>query len=318
MIEVVQTFPMNSVQDLGRSGQTGIGIGPSGAMDPLALRIGNLMLGNAPDAAALELQLFPVVLKFQADLWVALTGCGTATLDGKALPHYWAFSVRAGQSLELRASPAGARSYLAVAGGIDVPRALGSRSTNMRFGLGGHDRGRCLAIGDRLSAGQSDRTPPRSEFGVMSPARALAFPPAGEIPIRVIPAAEYDEFDEASRRSFWAISWRATLKSNRQGVTLEGEPLSRPEAQEMRSHGILPGVIQVPPSGQPLIQLADANCAGGYPKIGAVIDADLWRLGQVVPGRQLRFVRVEPDQALAAEAQLDSYLFRIRNGISHL
>jgi allophanate hydrolase subunit 2 len=128
----------------------------------------------------------------------------------------------------------------------------------------------------------------------------------------VIAAAEYGQFDEASHDSFWNTPWKVTSQSNRQGCRLAGNALQRTELVEMRSHGIVPGVIQVPPSGEPIIQLADGNSAGGYPKIGVVIEADLWRIAQAAPGNVLRFVSCTLEEARAAEREIASYLTRLR------
>ena len=130
--------------------------------------------------------------------------------------------------------------------------------------------------------------------------------------LRAIPAAEYDQFDESSHAALWQTPWKVTAQSNRQGYRLAGNALQRTELVEMRSHGIVPGVIQVPPSGQPIIQLADGNSAGGYPKIGVVIEADLWRIAQAAPGNVLRFVSCTLEEARAAEREIAAYLTKLR------
>ena len=319
MIEILETPPLNSVQDLGRLGLRCHGIGRAGAMDRVALQAANALLGNDENAAGIELQLFPVRLRFHADTIFALTGADCAPhLDGRPLPPWWVAQARAGQELVLSPPRHGLRAYLAMSGGLDVPVVLGSRSTQMRDGFGGHE-GRALTAGDRLEALPSARVTLRDAagHGALPPSLALAAPTKaqatdGAIWLRAIAAAEYGQFDAASHKHLWETPWKVTSQSNRQGYRLEGAGLQRTVLLEMRSHGIVPGVIQVPPSGQPIIQLADGNSAGGYPKIGVVIEADLWRLAQAAPGNRLRFVSCTLEEARAAEREIASWLGTLR------
>jgi allophanate hydrolase subunit 2 len=140
---------------------------------------------------------------------------------------------------------------------------------------------------------------------------------ASDVVVRAIPAAEHEQFDPASLGQFWSGRWKITAESDRYGYRLAGEPLRRIEAVDIRSHGIVPGVIQVPPSGQPIVQMRDAQPSGGYPKIATVIDADLWRLGQAGGGTWVRFARVDYSQALAAGERKQAYLKQVR-WLSHL
>ncbi|QEL27355.1 biotin-dependent carboxyltransferase family protein (plasmid) [Bosea sp. F3-2] len=320
MIEIVQTAALNSVQDLGRFGYRRYGINASGAMDALALAAGNALLGNEPGAAGIEVQLFPFVVRFHVPTRLAVTGAACdATLDGRRLPPWWSVPVNAGQTLTLGFPRLGVRSYVAVTGGIDVPEVLGSRSTYGRLAIGGHE-GRNLALGDRLPIRSCEGAPQSSAagFGAFPPAAFMKLPPhtaarPGDLVLRVIPAAEYEQFTEESLREFWSAAWSVTPQSNRMGYRLSGtNPLMRLEATEMRSHGLVPGVIQVPPSGQPIIQLADGNSSGGYPKLGYVIAADLWRLAQARPGTALRFVRCDVAAAREADRLAAFYLGQLR------
>ncbi len=319
MIEILETQPLNSIQDFGRLGYRCHGIGRSGAMDRVALAAANALLGNDEGAAGIEFQLFPVRLRFDVHTVFALAGADCmARLDGRLLPPWWAMEAHEGQELVLSPPQRGLRSYLAVSGGLDVPLMLGSRSTQMRDGFGGLD-GRALAAGDRLTALPyvPFATRDHAGFGALPASQALDAGDcpevkASEIVLRAIPAAEYDQFDEASHAALWHAPWKVTAQSNRQGYRLSGSALQRTELVEMRSHGIVPGVIQVPPSGQPIIQLADGNSAGGYPKIGVVIEADLWRLAQATPGNVLRFVSCTLAEARDAERAISSYLGTLR------
>ncbi|MDR7331922.1 biotin-dependent carboxyltransferase family protein [Roseateles asaccharophilus] len=291
MIEVLRAGPQTTVQDLGRHAWRDRGLSLCGALDDLALQAGNLLLGNPPDAAGLEFTLAGATLRFHADCWIALTGTDVdAQLDGRPLRPGWRCAVRAGQQLKLAAPRERMRSYLAVSGGIAVPAAQGSRSTDLKAGFGGLD-GRALRDGDRLPLGSPARLPTR---------------PAGlRLPdwtptVRVLPGPEYADFDAASREALLAANWTVTPQSNRMGYRLAGPALTRERGDELPSHGVLPGVVQVPPSGQPIALLADAQTTGGYPKIAVVIRADLWKLAQLRLGATLRFVPCSPDDAIAA------------------
>ncbi len=317
MIEILSDSALTTVQDLGRTGVLTWGVGTSGAMDPLALAAGNLLLGNDPGDAAIEAQVFPFQVRFDEPCGFALTGADCAArLDGQPLPPWWSGEAAAGQTLRLglpamgfqgEASWRGSRAYLCLAGGVDVPVVLGSRSTQLRGAFGGHE-GRALRQGDRLRAGAPGADARLTGFGVMPPALALPLSRDGLPAIRVLPAAEYTRYTLASRGAFWGESWKITPDSNRYGYRLAG-PALEPEAPiELRSHGIVPGVIQVPHGGQPIIQMRDAQPSGGYPKIGTVIEADMWRLGQAPIGSRIRFVECSWQEALAARNQAGSWL----------
>lgn len=314
MIEILTSHAANTVQDRGRFGARRLGVSTSGVMDPLALAAGNLMLGNDADAACIEVQTFPFRLRFTAATRFAVTGadCG-ASLAGRALPPWWCGRAGAGEVLELGLPKRGARAYLTVPGGIGVPEVLGSRSTHLRAGFGGH-QGRAIAAGDRLAIGLDEAgAAQHAQFGVMPAAIALpadageAAAP-GQIVVRVLRAGEYDFFPAEMQRLFRDTAWKISLQSDRTGYRLTGAKLLLPEPVEMRSHGVVPGVVQVPPAGEPIIQMSDANTAGGYPKMATVIEADLWRLGQAGPGARVRFVGVSYREAVAAMAPVEAYV----------
>jgi biotin-dependent carboxylase-like uncharacterized protein len=314
MIEVLSSAALATVQDLGRSGSLRWGVGSAGAMDPLALAAGNLMLGNEAGAAGIEVPVFPFKLRFGEDCAFALTGadCG-ARLDELPLLPWWTQRARAGQVLTLGLPRGGARrasrAVLCLAGGVDVPEVLGSRSTQMRGAFGGHE-GRALRRGDVLRAVRRG-TDGVTGFGLVPPALALPLEVDGVAAVRVLPAAEYLRFEAASRAAFWAKEWKITAQSDRYGYRLEGEALRPLAPMEMRSHGIVPGVIQVPHSGQPIIQMRDAQPSGGYPKFGTVIEADLWRLGQAPIGGRIRFVETGWDEAVAALEETEAWLEKV-------
>lgn len=330
MIEILRPGALASIQDLGRNGMRRFGVGGAGALDSVALRVGNLLLGNEPGAAAIEFTLGRATVRFHADLRIALTGAECrADLDGEPAWCWHAFDVRAGSTLTLPAPRGGTRTYLCVAGGIDVPLAMGSRSTDLKGGFGGH-QGRALRRGDRLAALRPGLgAVPLARLGVLAPAWALPSPSSPSpssspgsadgraLPIRMLPGLEYDQFETEAQQALWQADWTITPNSNRMGFRLEGPALARrPGAPELLSHGVVPGVMQVPPGGQPIVLMADAQTTGGYPKIGVVIEADLWRLAQAPLGAAVRFHRVDLAQAQTARVQLQTYLRQVAHAVA--
>ncbi|SCU75280.1 putative hydrolase subunit [Cupriavidus necator] len=302
MIEVLSTGAPNVVQDLGRPGHLGIGVGRSGAMDAMALSLANALVGNEDVAAGIEISLFPFRVRFQCETVFACTGSDSRLLlDGNLLAPWWGRRVKAGEVLVVERPRRGARAYLAFAGGIDVPTVLGSRSTDLKCGFGGWE-GRGLRRGDVLPLGKAPAALLRGSGLGLIPGDLPAFwrdLSQGCIAVRAVPAAEYEWFSAEARAAFTTTPYKVTPDANRQGYRLAGEALALTRPLELLSHGIVPGTIQVPPSGQPIIQLAEANTCGGYPKIATVIEADLWRLAQAPAGCELRFVPVDQDQAIA-------------------
>ncbi|ANL74628.1 allophanate hydrolase subunit 2 protein (plasmid) [Rhizobium phaseoli] len=317
MIEILETGPFNTVQDLGRPGYRDIGVSASGAMDPLAVRIGNILVGNDENAAVIEVQTFPFSLRFERRTVFAVTGTdGNPHLNGSELIPWCAYVAEPGQVLELKQPPWLARAYISVGGGLDIPVVMGSRSTSLRGGFGGN-AGRPLAKGDRIAVCEDLEIAmlPATGLAVVEPAVALreVFPAPvdGVLPIRALPAGEHGLF-AGDGEAFWSQTWRISSRSDRTGYRLSGEPITPTASIEMRSHGVVPGVIQVPPGGEPIVQMSDANTAGGYPKIAGVIECDLWRLGQARIGARLKFVRSTHAEARAIEQAVTRYVEDVR------
>lgn len=311
MIEIISPGVMASVQDQGRPGWRHLGVGSTGAMDALALRIGNMMVGNPQELAGIEFTLGGFKLRFQNDTLFALTGSDTcAKLDGEPVPAWWVRCARAGQVLSAQMSERGMRSYLSVAGGIDVPEVMGSRSTDLKGGFGGFE-GRALQAGDVLVMGEAmpQQICPCG-FG-LDPVRLGLTHEQVETAIRFIPAKEWDILGSELQERFLNSVWVLQPDSNRMGYRLSGPDMRREVPLELLSHGILPGTIQLPPSGQPVIQLNDANTCGGYPKLGVVIEPDLAVLAQVRLGATIRFRAVDREEALSARAERDSFIERL-------
>lgn len=300
MLEVIRPGLQSTVQDLGRPGVRHLGIALGGALDREALILANRLVGNPAGAAGIELVLGAAEFCLLRDGWLALTGADcAATLDGEAVWHGWRWRVRRGQRLRLLAPRHGMRTYLALDGGVAVPPVMGSCATELQAAFGGH-RGRALQAGDRLPLGE-----PLVHDGTLG-----AWLRESDACLRVLPGPEFDEFESAAVAALWQGEWRLSPVSNRMGARLDGPTLVRSRGPELASHGVLPGVIQVPPGGRPIVLLADAQTTGGYPRIGCVIEADLWKLAQLRPGARLRFSPVTREQALAARREWQLHLNR--------
>ena len=317
MIRILRSGPLNTVQDLGRAEGRRWGVARAGAMDPVALRVANALLGQDAGEAAIEVAIFPFDLRFETACAFAVTGSGSARLDGAPLPANWAQRATPDQTLTLDPGPSGVFGYVAFQGGLEIPERLGSRATDLKGGFGGAD-GRALSPWETLRL----REPARGEgvppdgYG-LSPS-ALPTPrtgAAGETRVRAIAAAEWNAFSDEAQRLFEHSVWSVTREVNRTGYRLSGPPLLTRAPMELLSHGLVPGVVQVPPSGQPIVQMADANTAGGYPKIATVIRADLWALAQSRSGAAVGFDLVSWEEAIAAQRELDRRLTDIDNAL---
>lgn len=311
MMEILATGPLCSVQDTGRKGYRNLGVSTSGAMDQIALITGNILVGNDQNAAGIEVTVFPFKVRFSGSARIAVTGADCKSkLNDKALLPWWSFDVADGDILSLSPPASGARAYVTVSGGVDVPIVLNSRSTDIKVGFGGFE-GRCLRRGDVLSF--TSAPGPSGSFGVFPPGDALgrATLPAterGMTFVRAVVGPEYDRFTEAARSALWDKAWTVTPDSNRIGYRLDGHELRSSEPLSLLSHGIVPGVVQVPPNGKPIVMMSDAQTSGGYPKIATVIDADLWRLAQAPLGSKVRFIEVDIDACIEASIEVTSHL----------
>ncbi|MEJ8848914.1 biotin-dependent carboxyltransferase family protein [Variovorax rhizosphaerae] len=323
MITVLRPGILASVQDLGRHGHRQLGICPGGALDTLALTLANRLVGNPDGAAGLEITMGNCELRFETATRIALAGDDfSARLDGRRLWPCWSVAVEAGQTLRLGGAnetgrKPGLRTWFAVAGGIDVPPVLGSRSTDLKAGFGGCE-GRVLRKNDSLAVGASaldeaQRT--RRPFGLRQPAWAAGEGSAEPISLRVMQGPEYEQFLVAARAALWSDAWRITTHSNRMGSRLAGTELKRRRHADMLSSAVIPGTIQVPPSGQPIILMGDAQTTGGYPRIGVVIRADLWKLAQAPLNGRLRLLEVDAAAARAAWDAQQLYLRQVAQGL---
>jgi len=304
-LRVIQPGLHTTVQDLGRVGSQRLGIPVSGALDPLALRAANVVVGNEQTTAGLEIAVLGPVLEVQtSSTRVAVAGDGARLTvertDGSKTDITSLESTRLGQGDRLRvsASTGGSVAYLAIEGGLALPPFLGSLATYVRGGFGGLG-GRALATGDALPL-VCHEVDSRRE--VRLPGFDLA--PAGEI--RVVLGPQDDYFSATAIADFLSTPYTVTQDADRMGLRLEGRKLEHAKGYNIVSDGIAPGSIQVPGSGQPIVLLADRQTTGGYPKIATVASADLAALGRVRPGMALRFRSVSVEEAQTARRSLEA------------
>lgn len=275
------------------------GISPSGALDYRSLALANLLVGNPPDEAGIEITLAGPTLTFHQQTLIALAGADLgATLNGGEIPLWQSFPVIPGDVLSFRGRRRGCRCYLAVAGGIDVPRVLGSRSTDLVAKIGGLE-GRALRDGDALFAGTPAARIRDLAGSVVRPEAIPPFPATGEWQVRVIPGPQADRFSDEGIETFYSSTYTITASSNRTGLRLSGPPVAHRAGADIISDGLPLGAVQVPGDGSPIVLLADRNTVGGYAKIGVVFTPDVWRLGQAFPGERVRFRRMTADEAHA-------------------
>lgn len=293
MIVVLAPGLLTTVQDFGRPGWRAAGVPAGGAMDPWAARAANRLVGNPDGAALLEATLAGPVVRFEraaAVAWVA--GDMEAAIDGAPAAGERMHRLAAGATLALGRARRGARCWLAVAGGIDVPELLGSRSTDLAGRFGGLE-GRPLAAGDRLPVGGAAESPPRAlEPGF---ARSLGVPRFGLVPG---PDGSAEAIEELV-----AGEWLVAARSDRRGVRVErpggggGSRWERPGGGELRSQGTLPGAVQRPPSGEAILLGVDAPVTGGYPWVAQIAAAEVGRLAHLPPGARLRFEVIDFEEA---------------------
>lgn len=315
VIEVLTAGLLTSLQDAGRRGYAHLGVGRAGAADAPALRLANALVGNSADACALEITLAGPRLRFVAEAEIALTGAPlSAEIDGQPLPGWSPIRVAAGSVLALGTARVGCRGYLAVGGGIAVEPVLGSRSQDLNAALGPFD-GRPLAAGDRLPI-----TAVSGPSGVGLARWSLNsrewFDPVEPCPLRLLPGAHTEWLDSPSQIALWEREFRVGADSNRVGCRLDGPRLRLRAPLEPVSTGVVPGTVQLPPDGRPIVLLCEAPVSGGYPRIGQLAQVDLSRLAQLRAGDRLRFTPMTLDAASQLLAQREQSLLRLEAAIA--
>jgi len=308
-IEVLKAGALTTIQDLGRTGYLGAGVPGGGAMDRLAARVANLLVGNPEGAAVLETTMAGPALLFHAETLVAVCG---ASFTG--VPSWRPFVVKAGETLSLAELDSGCRGYVAVAGGFVVPSVMGSASTYLRARLGGVE-GRALHKGDALQVGVTAKPQPAQvEHWHLSSSILPAY--SAQPVVRVTRGAQWDWFSEDGQYRLCEARFSVLPQSDRMGLRLNGAALTLKEGREMASEAVTFGSVQVPPDGQPIALMADRQTIGGYPKIADVISVDLPLLAQLRPGDQILFTHVSLDEAQALYLAEEHALSRLHEGLA--
>lgn len=314
-IIVLNPGPLTTVQDLGRFGYQASGIPCSGVMDQASYHLANKLVGNTEGEAVLEFTMYGGTYRFDSDTRIAVTGADmNPHLNGTAIPMNQSVPVKKGSVFSLNTASTGCRTYLAVAGGIDVPPVLGSRSTNLKCHMGGY-QGRALQAGDVLPIQECSSFTPEAQESCISKYSSMSktgisgttLPPSvypDRITVRVIEGPQEDYFTEKGKHTFFSSKYIVSSDSDRMGCRLEGPSIESYHGTDIISDGIVFGSIQVTSAGLPIILLADRQTTGGYAKIGTVCSADLPLLAQARPGNTIRFEKiiVEKAQQLIKEA----------------
>ncbi|MFA5488645.1 MAG: biotin-dependent carboxyltransferase family protein [Candidimonas sp.] len=301
-IQVIKPGVLSQFQDLGRIGFQHLGVPVGGPMDEVSHRLANLAVGNDEGAATLEITMMGPTLQFERDALIAWAGAEFAVSSeagwiAPLTPH----RVRAGEMVSFGARRHGLRAYLAVAGGYGLQSFMGSQSTNMRVGLGGH-AGRALRKGDRIElAPEPESMRPRdvARWIGQHPESRLFLDSCAERAdsIRVLPGREWAQFTEEARALLTQSAFRLSPHSDRMGYRLEGAVLQRSDMADILSESVGFGTMQVPPDGQPIVLMADRQSVGGYPRIAQVAAVDWPRLTQAFPGDPLTFSLIDLDAA---------------------
>jgi len=291
MIRILDAGPQTTVQDLGRTGQMRYGIPPSGPVDRFAFVLANRLVGNADTAAALECTLIGPRFEITDAGAIAITGAEMpVTVNGRSAAGWSTIAVKAGDVVKLGPARTGVRSYVGVAGGLDVPLVLGSRSTYLRGRVGGVE-GRALRKGDELRLFPSGPVKPRH-------VEPRAIPDyTGEPTVRAVLGPQADRFTAEGLEALFGGRYEVLPQSDRMGSRLRGPRIAHARGHDIVSDGIALGSIQVPGDGQPIVLLVDRQSTGGYTKAATICSFDIWRVGQARPGQSLRFHQIGVDEA---------------------
>ncbi|CAM4399684.1 biotin-dependent carboxyltransferase family protein [Bordetella muralis] len=325
-ITVLKPGLLSTFQDLGRTGSQHVGVPVCGAMDLRAHRLANLLAGNDADHASLEITLTGPTLRFEAPACFAMTGANLQpTLNGNPVAGYRPLIARAGDVLAFGAAPpdTGVRAYLAVHGGYSLTPVLGSTSTYVRGGFGGH-AGRALAKGDVIGLHASLPTAPDS---LSELAQALwqirVYMPSAlsgrtRDYLRLLPGVHWDEFTADSQQDLLHAEFRISTQSDRMGYRLEGPPLAMTTPRQILSEATGYGTIQVPSGGEAIVLMADRQSTGGYPKIAQVISVDLPDLAQRRPGQSVRFALIDLDEAQRLDGEREEAFTQLQEALAPL
>ena len=291
-INIIFPGPLTTVVDGGRRGYMNVGFSAGGAMDIYSMRLANVLVGNEMDEGALEMTFMGIEAEFDTDAVIAITGADmSAAVNGEPIPMNEAVSVRSGDRLSMKKAECGMRAYIAVAGGFDIPKVMGSYSTNLKCGIGGFE-GRKLRAGDALPLRRGSRL----LYERKAKKASAVFDKA--VKVGVILGPQDDYFTEKGIKDFLSRPYTVSDKSDRMGIRLSGEPVENKNGVDIISDAIAMGSVQIPASGEPIVMMADRQTTGGYAKIATVISAHLPLVAQAYPGTEVRFYTVTDRKAV--------------------
>lgn len=291
-VRIIVSGPLSTIQDKGRYGYLKAGIGWSGVMDMEAYKAANYLVGNENDEAVIETTLMGPAIYFEDECIFAITGADMKpTLDGISVENYRALRAMKGQTLTMQMAVNGCRGYIAFAGGIDVCPVMGSRSTNIKCHIGGYE-GRPLKSGDVLKTGISYSD---EEEILKRSLKKVTYDT--DVRLRVIEGPQEEYFTDEGKKNFYNSTYTILPESDRMGFRLSGPSVDSVSGVDIVSDGIAFGAIQIPPSGKPIILLADRQTTGGYAKLATVCSADLSKLVQLMPGNTIRFEKITIEEA---------------------
>lgn len=324
-IKVTNAGLLATIQDLGRYGLQKYGIIVGGAMDPVALRLANILVGNKENEAAIEITMFGTELFFENDHVIAITG---ADLEPKinrttSAPMWRPFLMKKGDSLKFNNTKSGTRAYLSISGGFCVPSVMGSKSTYIQAKIGGY-KGRVLKENDTLKIGKySDQAKVLYKYLKRKKTDVNWFIDYSHIyhiesstEIRVLKGSEFNLFTEYSQQAFLNSSFEISLNANRMGYQLNGEKLTLSNKTELLSEGVTYGTIQVPNNGQPIILMVERQTIGGYPKIAQVITVDIPKLAQMGPKDTITFKVVSIKKAEELLMEREKRIYTLKKSIA--
>lgn len=312
-IKIIRTGMLTMIQDLGRYGLQRYGMAVSGAMDSYALLLGNSILGNADNEAAIECTIIGPTIYFEQAQLIAVTGADLSPkVDGQPLPMWKPVLIEAGSLLSFGRPNSGNRAYICFRGGLDIPEVLGSRSTYSKGEIGGW-QGRSLKEQDRIAFNHPYDSGETQFSWSIDPA---LYPDLSTGVIRVMDGPQQDQFESDSLKSFFADVFTISKNSDRMGYRLQSRPLQLKEQRELLSTAVTFGSIQVPPDGNAIILMADHPTTGGYPVIGQVATVDLPLLAQKNPLDIIRFERVDLEEAQNLLKQRHQQLIKLKSAIA--
>ncbi len=308
---------MTTVQDRGRFGYLDGGFSPSGVMDRRAFSIANALVDNDLNAPVLEFCLAGPTLRFTTSTYIAITGGDfSPCIDGRAVPNYCALSIERGSVLSFKGPHTGVYGYLAIAGGsIRIEEVMGSRSTNLKCGIGGW-KGRALVTGDYLPF--TTRTVdylPNLESHALDPDDAFYGFTNDLVRLRVIPGPQENLFTPEGIETFYGATFSTTEQCDRMGFRLDGPKIATIDGSDIISDGIAFGAVQVPSHGRPIVMLADRQTTGGYAKIATVATVDIPKLVQSCPGRRIRFDRIDVREAQRLYREESAFMHAIEKKV---